>query len=118
MAAAKGFELRTIRRHLVCRWLTWITFLVAVQYTHLGLLFALGLIVIAIFQEKQWPLPYAHLAGRRIPGDMAMAAIVLVVVAGPLRGGWTGTILSVVFAGMVILFLVSQVQLWRGQRLA
>ncbi len=118
MAVARGFELRAIRRHMVWRWLTWVAFLATVQYTHLGLLFAIGLIAIAVFQEKQWPLPQASLAGRRIPGHMAMAAVALVVVAGPLRGGWTRTTLSVVVAAMVILFLVSQVQLWRGRGLS
>jgi len=125
MATVSAFELRTIRRHLVCRWLTWIAFLVTVQYTGLGLLFPIGLIAIASFQEKQWPLPYATLAGRRVPGHMAMAAIALVTLAGfaqlifpALKGEWTRTTINVVFAIMVLLFLVSQVQLWRGRGLS
>ncbi len=122
MKTARAFELRTIRRHLVCRWLAWIGFAVVTMAVHSGLVFAIGFLALAVYMEKQWPLPDAKLFGWRMPSNLLTKGVALIVVwlvakalIPALQTAWGDQLVGTAALLLFVLFLCSQVQLLRGR---
>ena len=124
MAAATPFQLSIIRRHVVWRWIVWVVFLYAASVVQSALMLALGIVILAVFMEKQWPLPSVKMFGWPLPSHLLARSLVLALIwslaekAVPsLRVFWADQLVGAACVLLLILFLCSQVQLLRGRGL-
>ena len=124
MAAVPPFQLSVIRRHVIWRWIAWVVFLYAASVVQSGLMLALGIVALAVFIERQWPLPSVKMFGWPLPSHLLVRSLVLGMIwsfaekAVPsLHVFWADQLVGAACVLLLILFLCSQVQLLRGRGL-